>query len=297
MTALPTWTSGSPRKILVATDLSARSDRALDRAVSLCQQWQAQLTVVHVLESSTADAAEQDLPSWKRPPGRISLAIKNIESDLGDTADKAAILIEEGDAVDAIMRVAEKENCGLIVIGTARNELLALLGLGRTVDGLVRHSHVPLLVVKKRPRHAYHSIVVATDFSESSRRALEAAAHFFPEQQLTIFHGYRPPLLGLATDSAAYRQQYRNVVERDCAVFLQETKLPESARHRPHVMLEAGSPGPLLHDYVADKSVDLVVLGTHGRSAIFNVLIGSVAKQLLDDVPCDILVIREPRAP
>ena len=40
----------------------------------------------------------------------------------------------------------------------------------------------------------------------------------------------------------------------------------------------------------------LVVLGTHGRSAFFEVLIGSVAKQIMEELPCDALVVRDPRA-
>ena len=44
------------------------------------------------------------------------------------------------------------------------------------------------------------------------------------------------------------------------------------------------------------KDVDLVVLGTHGRSAILEVFIGSVAKAIMDDLLCDALVVCEPRA-
>ncbi len=42
----------APRKILLATDLSARSDRAMDRASALMQQFNAELVVVHVLEAT-----------------------------------------------------------------------------------------------------------------------------------------------------------------------------------------------------------------------------------------------------
>ena len=65
---------------------------------------------------------------------------------------------------------------------------------------------------------------------------------------------------------------------------------------QPHVLIEDGAPNFLLRDYVRDKEVDLLVLGTHGRSAFFEIFLGSVAKAIVDDVPCDALVIREPRA-
>lgn len=293
----PDWTSGDRQKILVATDLSARSDRALDRAAFLAGHWQVPLVVLNVIETTGAPGQAEPLPSWKQPTDRVNAARKTIAADLGNIAVKTTIIVEEGDPVDAIMRTAEKENCGLIVIGTARNEFLAMLGLGRTVDGLIRHSHVPLLVVKKRARETYRNVVVATDFSESSRHALEAAIRFFPRQPLTVFHAYEPPMSGLMSDPDAYRREYRAVAEQDCAAFLKGTELLKGERQSPHVLIECGPPGQLLREYVNDKAVDLVVLGSHGRSAVFDVLIGSVAKQLLDDLPCDALVIREPRAP
>lgn len=291
------WTKGPPRAILLATDLSPRSDRALDRAVSLAKHWKAHLTVLHVLEEMASPLDPMDpLPSWRRPPEPLSIARENILADLGELAETATVLVDQGDTIDSIMRVANADNSQLIVIGVARNELLGQLMLGRTVDRLLRRSQVPLLVVKERARRTYRHIVVATDFSESSRHALVAAMHLFPEETLTVFHAYDPPMSGLMSDASTYRREYRKIAEQDCNAFLRDTDKLMNQRRRPHVLIEYGAPNHLLHDYVVDNSADLVVVGTHGRSAIFDVLIGSVAKRILEDVPCDILVIREPRA-
>lgn len=292
----PSWMKGPPRSILLATDLSARSDRALDRAVLLAKQWHAHLSVLHVLEEQRPplDSGEP-LPSWKRPPDPRSAVRKSIADELSEIAAATTVVVEEGAVVETIVRVANSEASGLIAIGVARNELLGELMLGRTVDGLLRRSQVPVLVVKNRPRRPYRHIVVATDFSESSRHALVAAMHIFPEQALTVFHAYDLPTSGLMSDAASYRREYRTVAEQDCNVFLRETEKPRNAGQQ-HVLIEYGAPNHLLHDYVADNAADLVVVGTHGRSAIFDILIGSMAKRILNDVPCDILVVREPRA-
>jgi nucleotide-binding universal stress UspA family protein len=288
---------GPPRSILLATDLSARSDRALDRATLLAKHWHSHLTVLHVLENVPSSLNSVDpLPSWKRPPDPLSIVRNSVTEDLSEIAEEATILVEEGGVVETITRVANGDNSDLIVIGVARNELLGELMLGRTVDRLLRRSQVPLLVVKNRPRRPYRHIVVATDFSDSSRHALVAAMRFFPEDVLTVFHAYDPPMAGIMTDAAAYRRDYRKVAERDCSAFLRDTEKPKSERQQPHVLIEYGAPSLLLHDYVTDNPADLVVVGTHGRSAIFDVLIGSVAKRIINDVPCDILVVREPRA-
>jgi nucleotide-binding universal stress UspA family protein len=293
---LPSWMNGPPKRILLATDLSPRCDRALDRVAALAAQWQSALVVLHVLEKfepGTLEAAQ--LPSWGRPRDPVSLARKQLLADLTAVAASATVLIGEGDPAETILRTAETQQCDLIVIGIARNELLGRLSLGRTVDRLLRRARVPLLVVKDRPRRPYSHIVVPTDFSDSSRHALEAAARFFPGQKLTVFHAYDAPRSGLVGNPAAYRRDYRTIAARECETFLEKVDKPPTWQP-PHVLIEDGPPTFLLRDYVREIEVDLVVLGTHGRSAILEIFIGSIAKAIMDEAPCDALLIREPRA-
>jgi nucleotide-binding universal stress UspA family protein len=293
----PSRLSGPPRSILLATDLSARSDRALDRAVLLAKEWRAPLTVLHVLENAPSPlATAEPSPSWRRPPDPLNAIRDNISADLGEIAETTTIVIEDGDTVDTVMQVAATRGSDLVVIGVARNGLLGELMLGRTVDSLLRRCRDPLLVVKARPRQRYRHIVVATDFSESSRHALDAAVRFFPEDTLTLFHAYDPLMSGLTGDAATYLRQQREVAEQDCEDFLRAAEKRYGNWRRPRVMLEYGAPNHLLHDYVIDKSADLVIAGTHGRGAILDIIIGSVAKRILEDVSCDVLIVPEPRA-
>lgn len=58
-------------------------------------------------------------------------------------------------------------------------------------------------------------------------------------------------------------------------------------------VLGQGTPEILLADYVASDDVDLVVLGSHGRSGLARALLGSTAENLLHALDCDTLVVRE----
>jgi nucleotide-binding universal stress UspA family protein len=261
----------------------------------LADQWQAQLVIVHVLEQNEPDISDMTgrLPSWRRPSDPLSIARKQLAADIGAIAGKAKVVIEHGDHVDAIIRTAENEGCGLIVTGLARDEVLGRFVLGRTVDRLLRRSEVPLLVVKSRAQGPYQHVVVATDFSNSARHALEVAAEMFPQQRLAIFNAYEAPLSGRIMDSAPYQSQYREAVEQEFDAFLQKVRKPDHWQP-PHVLIEQGAPSHLLRDYAQEKEVDLVVLGTQGRSAVLEVLLGSVAKMIMDEVHCDALVLRLP---
>ena len=288
----PSWINGTPRKILLATDLSARSDRALDRAAALALQWQSELVVLHVLEDFDSDARETArLPSWRRPPNPVNVAWKRLHLDVSAVANKAKVLISKGAPVEVIVQTVEVEACDLVVIGVARDELLGRFSLGRTVDGLLRRVKAPLLVVKERPRTDYHNIVVSTDFSDSSRHALEAAARFFPGMELTVFHAYNAPMSSRLPDPDMYRHNYRKYAVNDWDAFERTVDKPQTWQP-PTVLLEHGQPAPLLRNYTRDKEVDLVVLGTRGRGVISEIFVGSAAKAIMDEVPCDTLIVR-----
>jgi nucleotide-binding universal stress UspA family protein len=289
---------GPPKAILLATDLSARCDRAFDRAVFLAKEWQARLVAVHVMEeNATALLREAEPPaSWRRGADPRQLAESRIRSELRERSPDLTVVVQRGDAAEAILRAAETYGCGMIVTGVARDEVLGRLAIGGTVARLVRRSEVPMLVVRKRGYRPYRHVVVATDFSESSRHALEATVRLFPRPVLTIFNAYDAPMAGLTTDAASYRLQCREAAVREAEAFLRSSDLSGWSGRKPEILVELGEPDRLLHDYADEENIDLVALGTHGHSALFHVLIGCVAQSLVSTLPCDALVVPEPRA-
>lgn len=296
------------RKILLATDLSARGDRALGRAVALASERQAHLTVLHAFQEfneSTLTYDAQIEPSWRAPPDAVSIAKLRIReglaAELGDVIEQASIVIEEGDPADVIERVCLSQGIDLIVTGIAREGPFASqpVILGRTVERLLRRVSVPILIVRNRPRSAYHHVLVTTDFSEPSAYALQVALSFFSDQTLHLLHAFDIPRPGGQPDLQQHVDSFRQTHEIELHQFLSSMVLPEDARRRlvPHI--EWGRPGQLVREYVRDQGADLVVLGTKGRGAVLEALIGSTAKSILSSLPCDALVVRAPdgRAP
>ena len=132
-------------------------------------------------------------------------------------------------------------------------------------------------------------MVIATDFSPASRPALENAIRWFGDAQLTLFHAYMGAGLGgdaLASDA------WKTIASNQCDNFLAEMALEPSVAQRLHRVIERGHPEVLLCDYVSHKEIDLVVLGTHGRSGFLKTMIGSTAENLLHLLECDTMVVR-----
>ena len=295
---------GAPRTILLATDLSARADRALERAVAIAQRHDARLVIVHAFEEideAGVSYVARGFPSWRRPPDVLATMKRKIgeglRADLGDAIERATIHIEEGDPAEVIERTAAAEQADLVITGIARESPFASrpVVLGKTVEQLLRRLPVPVLIVRNRARSAYQRIVVATDFSESSAHALQMALRFFPNQSLDLLHASEAPYSTLVDDAGLHADRYRAARADEMREFLASTFMSDDDRQRLVKLIEPGSPRQLVRDYVQVHHADLVVLGTHGRGAIQEALLGSTAKSILATLPCDALVVRGPR--
>lgn len=295
---------GAPRKVLLATDLSARGDRALERAVAIVSGQKSELVILHVfeeLDEPTLNYGRRAAPSWQRPPDVVAIAKQRIKqglrADLGDAVEKAAFLFEEGDPAEAIERVVLSEGVDLVVTGIARERLFASspVVIGRTVEHLLRRLRVPILIVKNRVASAYEHIVVATDFSVPSAHALQMALRFFPSQALYLLHASEAPYSTLVSDQQKHAETFRRAHAEELENFLSSIFLPEEDRKRLVPLIEPGTPQQLVRNYVQLRGADLVVLGTHGRGALLETFVGSTAKAILSSLPCDALVVGGPR--
>ena len=276
-------------RILLATDLSARSDRALDRAMMLAARDGGELVVLHVIEPVSGS---RYYPRTQPLPVLAGLVREQLRQDLGDCADKAQIRIEEGTAAEVIERVARELQATLVIVGVARVERLGRFVLGNTVERLVRAVEAPLLIVTDRPRNPYRRVAVAVDFSSVSTQTLQLAMTLFPEQRITAFHAYQPLRYG-SSDAQVVAAEWKQVAETSFAEWLASTGLADDARTRVAVRIEHGDPARMIRDAAANGGFDLVVIGTRGRGRIFEFFIGSVAKQILAELPCDALFVRE----
>ncbi|MCS3509626.1 MULTISPECIES: universal stress protein [Achromobacter] len=277
--------------ILLATDLSARGDRALDRALQLARELGTQLIVLHVMESH-ATTARLTTPVWRRlSTDHKALAERELAEDLAAADVSTEVVVVSGDPLTRIIETADSYGCSLIVTGTARDETLGRLLLGTTVEKLARQARQPVLVVKTRPRKPYRDVLVATDFSDGSRHALRAALQLVPNANLTLFHAYDVPFKGNAAPDDAVTRSFYKGAEQSAREFTANT--PELAgRTPPQVVLEPGQPETVLSEYSFHHRSDLVVTGTHGRTGILRTAIGSVAERLLESLPSDVLIVR-----
>ena len=276
-----------PNCIILATDLAPRTDRAQDRAVTLARAWRAQLTFVYAI-----DLAGMPTEKAKEPATEIARRRANrlLQAEVSNTGDvRPRIVIDEGNAAAVVLKAAQMEGADLIVTGTAGLSPLGQLLLGGTTARLVAQATAPVLVVKKRGKSPYARIIVATDLSGASIAALETATALFQPSQITLYHAFDTPYRGLIADKATYEAGARANALNETSAFASRN-LGASADSL-NIEVGFGDAARCIAEYAAQIEADLVLAGTHGRTGLFRVLLGSVALALMDDVPCDVMIV------
>lgn len=266
----------------MATDLSARCDRPLDRAWMLARERNVKLYILHILNPGKMEG--------------LGIKAREIEAQIRAELPKGKVDVEVltavGPVADRIAEIAAQKGCGLIVTGVARYDSVGDIFLGNPVDQLVQHARQPVLIVKQKPMKPYRNVVVATDFSGCSLFALNQAAELLPDTSLHLVHASHEPYESwLKSDDVmtGVLSEEQALMDR----FLAKRVIDDKTFERLNASIERGELGQVLQDKIAKTKSDLVVLGAHGRSGFSAATIGSKAKAILGFVKQDILIVRE----
>lgn len=268
--------------ILLATDLSARCDRAAERTVALAEEWGAKLHVLTVLDpaGSVEDAGGAEAASADARR-RALAAVK------GHANSEIHVLVGSPDA--SIAALAQEVNADLIVTGPSGGRWLDLTVLGGTVKSLMRSARVPVLLVRAPVVRGYRRVIVSMDLSDASRAPVEAALRLFARSaSLSVFHAFSTPFRLFTDDIEAYEAGVREGVTLEIREALRAWPVPD-ADTLPVIALY-GDPAPELSKLVERHDIDVIVTGTHGRTGLMSVMLGSVAEAIVETVTCDVLI-------
>jgi len=146
---------------------------------------------------------------------------------------------------------------------------------------------------------ALKNVLVATDFSEAADAALaygRALARAFGAT-LHVLHVADDMYMRLGGDAyAAVLPELQEDVERQAKDRLSRLLIDDDSMPLPttSVVITAGATAPAIVNYAAKADIDLIVVGTHGRSAVAHLLMGSVAERVVRTARCPVLTVRHP---
>lgn len=280
--------------ILVATDLSQRSDRAVARAGLLARESGAALHILNVVDDelpapiaeAEIAAAEASLKDLAAAPGTLHGLDLKVE-------------VLAGDPWKAIVQRADYLDADLIVMGAHRNRGIAGMFEGTTLERVARTARHPVLRVAGPPLDAYRRPLVGLDFSDCSREAARLAHLLAPKAEVTLVHGYHVPYRALSLHTASLgglTKAEKDAIETDLQRQIDAFVAGLGTVGQPfRSVIREGAPERVLAELRAEQNVDLICLGMHARSWLYNSVLGSTAHDVLADCPCDLLLAPLPK--
>lgn len=300
------------KHVLVATDFSPPSEAALTYGRALAELFGASLHLLHVAENDFLRFTPAD-PQAVAAGRRRTLAARLTDHDRAALHARAIIQVSDEPA-DAIVEYARSEPIDLIVLGTHGRSGLSHALLGSVAERVVRAAPCPVFTIRQ-PEHesvvpdstkseavmiVLKKILVATDFSEPSDAALaygrELARTF--SAKLVVLNVTDNIMArayggdGFVFSDPTLQQEVEAAARKQADALLSDEDREQLGAEA--VILTSNTPAFAIVDYASANSVDLIIMGTHGRGAVAHLLMGSVAERVVRTAPCPVLTVRHP---
>lgn len=280
------------QRIMLATDFSERSDRALRRAVLLARAHGAVLDLVHVVD----DDRPRRIVDHDATDARALLRelAQSLRSGDGITCETDVVL---SDPFAGIITAVAQKKPDLLVIGPHRRHILKDAFLGTTAERTIRSVDCPVLMVNGPPVAPWRHILLTTDLSDNAKTAMQrfAALGLGKDAQHSVLHVFDATALRLVMsdsmpndDRATYLADQQSEARRDLARFMADV-----AGLQAEMVVRYGETTTAheIHKAADAMNADLIVVSTQGKGRLARLFLGSVTEKTLQSATVDVLAL------
>ncbi|MBU2538958.1 MAG: universal stress protein [Proteobacteria bacterium] len=277
------------RKILVAYDGSRSAKNALSLASQLAREDKSWIKVLAVVPPYHGDLELLGVADIK---ATIAGSGQKLLAEAKQIADQEEVHIltnlEQGEAYEQIVHVAEEESCDLIVMGRKGQGKLERELMGSVTARVIGHTRKDILVIPETAKLSWQNILLATDGSTCCDNALARALEIAQERAAklnavsVVYSNDEFYALGqdVVKDLFQHADNVLDKVEKWAGDLGVQTEL----------FVRDGDPHQAITDLAAEISASLIVMGSHGRKGLTRFLMGSVTERVIGYAECPVLV-------
>ncbi|WP_435096942.1 universal stress protein [Halorubrum sp. N11] len=279
-------------RILFPTDGSDGASAAFGHVLDLAADHGATVHVLNVADTthdSVTRIGREVVDVLEREGVEIVEAAADRAADRGvETATE----VRQGGVAETIAAYTEEHKIDLVAMPTRGRTGFDRLLLGSTTERVVRESTVPVLSIRpdgESARYPYRNVLVPTDGSDRAGDALDRALTFAERAGATVH------VLSVVDIGIIGSERYSGV---DTLVKGAERTVADAAATAEEAGVETveavdvGSSASLgIQAYVDENDIDLVVMGTQGRTGVERYLLGSVAERTVRTSPVPVLTV------
>lgn len=284
-------------RLLLATESSEFSEGAIREAIRLAKRCGSKLTALSVIESNPEFGSEA--PAILEKIEKEALAhLDGVKARAKQEAVACETVTYEGeDSYKYIVEEAVKQKSTMIIMGRRGKKSFRRLVMGSTTSWTIGHAPCSVLVVPRAAQVDFKSIVVATDGSKYSAAAASEGISIAKRNnaKLTVL-AVVPADIAMPTDIDFAALQRDKLADQDMQMAEKNAKAVKEAAQKAGVDAQAfvmsGKPADAIIEIAKDKSADLIVVGSHGRTGLDRLLMGSVTERVIVMSSCAVLAVK-----
>lgn len=269
---------GKLEKILLATDRSEYSEGAIREAIKFASKCSSKMYVALTLETNPEyeTIGSNVFEKEEKEANAYLDSIKTRAAKDGVSCETA--LLESTDAAEAIVNEATEKKVDMIVIGRRGRKGVAKALMGETAAKVITHSPCKVLVVPKSAQIEYKNILVATDGLTQAKAAVTEA--------ITIAKRCGSHIIALSA--------MRDETERkEATQFANEAAdLAKKEGVSAEAVTPAGRSFNAIVETAGGRAVDLIVMGTYGKTGVKKFIMGSSTEKVIGSAGCAVLVVK-----
>lgn len=283
--------------MLICTDGSEYSEGAVREGLLLAKKQQAKVTALTVIDfNAEFDALAPNLleKMEEEAAGHVR-AVKAKAEKEGIVCE--AMVVRSETPYLSIAEEAAHRKADLIVMGRRGRTGLKRLLVGSVAKRTIGHAPCNVLVIPRKAALACRTILVATDGSKFSEVAAREAVTMAKTcgAGLVVITAV-PAESSAPLDIVSQNMQKEMIAGREMAAAESSIKFVRDLAEKENVLVSAliyaGTPADVIIHAAEEKKADLIVLGSHGRTGIDRLLLGSVAERVIGTADCATLVVK-----
>lgn len=279
MSAYQVCPTAKLEKLLLSTDGSKFSEGAVRESINLAKTCGSKLYTVSVIEVNPefVALAPQVVEKFEK---ETRVHLESIKTRASNEGVDCEIIAHEGEEpFQYIIDEAAKKKVEMIIMGRRGRTGLKRLMMGSVTAKVIGHAPCKVLVVPKAAAEVtYKNILIATDGSKYSEAASREAISIAKRTGSDLI------VLSVATKDANLPAAKKSVEKVE--------KIAESEDIKVKVLTLKGSPYEVIVKTAEQKKADVIVVGSHGRTGIERLLMGSVTERVIGHAGCAVLVVK-----
>jgi len=296
-------------KIVVGVDFSDQSQVAVEQALEIARTTGASLTLLHCgVVPDEIDVPESMRSTAEAFLGRLNEQVEHDRTKLHALRERymgqgveISHMVMDGFADSKLAEAAKDLGADLVVVGTHGRTGIKRFLLGSVAERTTRLTETNVLVARAGDaagRGGFDNILVPTDFSENSERALQMAVSLArPGTNVTVLHCWTvPPLTGATSASMRAAREIYEPIRTSMLAQAQKKGLDMLNRASQDGVefnfrqVEA-TPADGIQHWLSENDCGLVVMGSHGRRGLRRFILGSVAELTVRHSDCSVMIV------